>query len=75
MIIEKKKKKWRKIFVQGDNERIILSEKSNNYHTIFILINTLGVLQFTNPKNNILEIYKKFNGLKPFWVALSHIFP
>ena len=51
-----------------------------NGHTMFIIINNPGEMQFTSPKNGILEtkynqIYKKVNVLKSFWVEFGQFFP
>ena len=49
--------------------------------TIVILINALGALQFTSPKNDFGEakcgqnLYKLFSVLEPFWEAFRHCFP
>ena len=48
--------------------------------TVFILISAPGALQFTSPKNDVLEtkcgqIYKKFSVLKPFWMTFGNLLP
>ena len=54
-------------------------EEAFSKHTIFILINAPGALQFGSLKNDLLEtkcgqIYKNFNVLKPFCMSFSHFF-
>ena len=65
-------------------QRILNARFTSALSTVFILINSLGALQFRSPKNDVLmtkcgQIYQNFYVLKPvcmaFGVAFGNLLP